>query len=847
MDVVGPLPITRDGYRYLLTIIDFGTRFVEAIPMKKVDAATTCQALMQVFSCFGVPEIILTDNGSNFVASVTEEMLKHLQCTHIRSAPYHPQSNGMVERVNGVLKKLLDKTAKNSRKNWKEQLPAVLMALRNAKHTALGVSPYHLLFGRDTRTPVAVLKQTLTEEEPLAPNILTHLNDLYEELEKMEKLVLEQDTKAKDNSKRWYDKGAQEDPLEVGDQVLCLLPTGECGLTSKWEGPCSVSKVLGPLTYLIDKPTPGKKGRKVHRNALKRYIFQVTLAHVIMAEDDKTGVDRMKLGLEIPRKDMVPDPERWTKAVNVPDISHEQQQELLAMLQQYEEVFSDLPGNAKVAPFKVDTGQAPPVGAKPYTMPLPYWNQAKAELQNMEDLGIIEESVSPWSCPVICVPKKDGGLRLCMDYRKLNSVTVPDVYPLPNIEHLVQKVAGSAFISTMDLTRGYYQIPLEQQDRAKTAFVTAFGKWQFTKMPFGIRNAPAFFQRNMDCLLKNLSNSDAYIDDVCVYSSNWKEHLRHLDETLRCLKKAGLTVKLAKCAFARAQVQYLGHSIGGGKIAPVEAKVMAISQMEKPATKKALRRFLGMASYYRRFVPGFAEKAAPLYTATAKKEPDKVRWTSDRETAFSSLKEAMTKTVTLTTPDYSKPYLLKTDASGVGVGAVLEQKTDEVLYPIAFYSRKLTGAEYRYSASELEALAIIEAIKHFEVYLKGAKFTIETDHRALSFIQTMSRGSPKLMRWATVLQEHNCEVTYRPGPTNVVADMLSRLHDGEQQQQQAPSTGEFKSWHRECANSQEVGGDVVTGPATAGSKDCAAVAGNSSTEGDGDTHGRKRWSLEELN
>lgn len=184
----------------------------------------------------------------------------------------------MVERVNGILKKVLNKVAKNSRRDWKQKLPAVLMALRSAKHTALGVSPYHLLFGRESRTPVAALRQTMTEEEPLPLDILSYLDKLYKELEEMEQLVEQQDSKAKQDSKRWYDKRAKDDPLEEGDQVLCLLPTGEGGLTSKWEGPCTVIKVLGPVTYLIDKPTAGKQGRKVHRNALKRFICQVTLS-----------------------------------------------------------------------------------------------------------------------------------------------------------------------------------------------------------------------------------------------------------------------------------------------------------------------------------------------------------------------------------------------------------------------------------------------------------------------------------------------------------------------------------------------------------------------------------------
>lgn len=315
LDIVGPLPTTKDGYKYLLTLVDFGTRFPEAIPLKKVDAKSTCQALMQIFSCFGVPEEILTDNGTNFVAAVTEELLKHLQCTHIKSSPYHPQSNGMVERLNGVLKKTMDKIAGGkSGKEWKQYLPAVLMALRNTPHTALGVNPYHLMFGREARSPVAALRATLTEQHPLPLDVLTYLENLYKEMEEMERVVQREDKKNKDASKTYYDQRAKEDPLEVGDEVLCMLPAGESGLTAKWEGPYQVLDVLGPLTYLIDKPT---RGRKSHRNHLKRYIYHINLAHIITAEDDSRKLDGLTLGPLIPHKEQQPDPDRWKKAVDV--------------------------------------------------------------------------------------------------------------------------------------------------------------------------------------------------------------------------------------------------------------------------------------------------------------------------------------------------------------------------------------------------------------------------------------------------------------------------------------------------------------------------------------------------
>ena len=670
------------------------------------------------------------------------------------------------------------------------------MALRNVPHSALGVCPYHLLLGREARTPDA--------------DILTYLTKLYEDLEEMEQIVEQRDAKAKERSKSYYDKSAAEDPLQVDDEVLCMLPTGESGLTAKWEGPYKVLEVLGPLTYLINKPTKGRKGRRVHRNALKRYMYHVSLAHVITAQDDNVKIDNYKLGPEIPDRGKQYSMEDWERAVQVSGLSLKQQDNLRSLLHKHETVFSDLPGDADMPAFSIETGDARPTAAKPYAVPQAYWEKTKEELKNMQELGIIEDSTSPWSSPVICVPKPEGGLRLCMDYRKLNAVTSTDVYPLPNIEHLVQKISTAKFITTMDLTKGYYQIPLDPCSKEKTAFVTPFGKWQFRKMPFGVKNAPSWFQRHMDYLLRGQENADAYIDDVCIYSNTWTEHLEHLDEALVTLQKARLTVKLSKCSFARSEVQYLGHRVGGGKIVPVDAKVQAIAAMDKPITKKGLRRFLGMASYYRRFIPRYADLAADLHTATSKKTGNTIKWISQRVKAFNQVQEAITRTVTLRSPDQSLPYILKTDASGKGVGAALEQEKDGVTYPIAFYSRKLTPTESRYAATELETLAIIEAVKHFDIYLRGTRFQVETDHRALEFIKTMKRGSPKLMRWAALLQEYDCSITYRPGENNQVADALSRAYEEDDGSQRAP--GAEQTLQPGPAKSPLVGGDVGDPP-----------------------------------
>lgn len=396
----------------------------------------------------------------------------------------------------------------------------------------------------------------------------------------------------------------------------------------------------------------------------------------------------------------------------------------------------------------------------------------------MLEMGIIEPSSSEWSSPVVLVPKKDGSLRFCMDFRKVNAISSFDPYPMPRIDDLIDRLGSAKYLTTLDLSKGYWQVPMSNDCKHLTAFKTPFGFYQFCYMPFGLQGAPATFQRLMDQVLKGAETySAAYLDDVVIHSRSFDEHLVHVKEVLRRLKEAGLTVNSQKCAVAQKEVQYLGHVIGGGLVKPQVGKVSAILETPVPTTKRQVRSFLGVVGWYRRFVPHFSTRAAPLIELTRKSAPNRVVWTEQCSRAFEDLRTCLTTDPILQSPDFSQPFLVQTDASGTGLGAVLLQGPPGEQRPVVYLSRKLFPRESRYSTVEKEGLAIKWALDSLKYYLMDKDFVLETDHRALQWLDKMKDTNSRVTRWYLSLQPFRFTIKYRPGPENVVGDYLSRVHE----------------------------------------------------------------------
>ena len=434
------------------------------------------------------------------------------------------------------------------------------------------------------------------------------------------------------------------------------------------------------------------------------------------------------------------------------------------------------PKKTNLTKHRIITKTDRPVKLPAYRLPHAYRETVLKELEEMEKSGVIEPSQSEWAAPIVIVKKKDGSLRICVDYRRLNSVTAMDAYPMPRTDELIDKLGKAKYITTLDLARGYWQVPMNEEDKDKTAFITPKGLYQFRVMPFGLCGAPATFQRMMDRVIRGLESSVAvYLDDVVIFSETWDDHIQHVREVLKRLREYKLTAKPTKCQFGMHECVYLGHVVGNGQVKPDPEKLSAVKNYLVPKTKKGVRSFLGLTGYYRRFIADYAKLALPLSDLTKKSLPDKVQWTQECENAFGALKQALCNSPILQNPDFGRRFLLQTDASDRGVGAVLSQKDDtEQDRPIAYFSRKLLPRECRYSTVEKECLAIKLGVEAFKVYLLGKEFTIQTDHRALVWLNRLREKNARLTRWSLALQDYKFDVVHRAGTANGNADALSR-------------------------------------------------------------------------
>ena len=478
-------------------------------------------------------------------------------------------------------------------------------------------------------------------------------------------------------------------------------------------------------------------------------------------------------------------------------LTPDQQRGMTSLLRRWTKVFASHDedfGRTGVVKHQIPTGSAPPSRERYRPVPPSLYAELQTLLQNMLDSGVVKESASPWAAPIVLVRKKDGSWRFCVDYRRLNALTHKDAYPLPRIEESLTGLKAARWYSTLDLASGYWQVEMDPADREKTAFTTPFGLYEFERMPFGLCNAPATFQRLMQRCLGNLVNDSLliYLDDVVVFSLDYDSHVRHLEEVFQRLHQHGLKLQPKKCHLFQREVTYLGHVISEKGVATDPAKTAAVRDWPIPETVKQVKSFLGFAGYYRRFISAFSKIAAPLNalthgTTAQNRKTAPVSWSPECQQAFDQLKEALLNAPVLAYADFSLPFRLYTDASFEGLGAVLAQVQGDKERVIAYASRSLHPAErndQNYSSFKLELLALKWAVtEKFKDYLYGAEFVIFTDNNPLVHLETARLGAVE-QRWAAQLANFRYTIKYRPGTQNRNADALSRL--SEQQRGMAP-------------------------------------------------------------
>ena len=445
---------------------------------------------------------------------------------------------------------------------------------------------------------------------------------------------------------------------------------------------------------------------------------------------------------------------------------------------EYQDVFKSPEGKlgrTHLVEHEIHTKDARPVKQPMRRIPIHQQDAVDKELDKMIDEGIIEESNSPWSSPLVIVKKKCGAIRICSDMRVLNDLTVKDAYPIPNTSECLESLSGARWFCSLDLCQGYFQIPIREQDKCKTAFSSRRGHFHYNVMTMGLTNAGATFERLMETILKGLQWKICvlYLDDVVCYGSSFQETLANLETIFKRLRDANLKLKPSKCNLFQEEVEFLGHIVSRKGIRCCPKKLEAVRDWPVPKTRRQVRQFLGFAGYYRRFIRSYSQIAVPLTNLT--KENVKYVWTEKCENAFKRLKEALISSEVLAFPKPNNEYILDTDASNFAIGAVLSQVHDGVERPIAYASKTLSSSQQNYCTTMRELLAVVVFVKHFHHYLYGKHFRVRCDHAPLKWLMKFKNPEDMLARWITVLSKYDFEIEHRRGAVHQNADGLSRI------------------------------------------------------------------------
>ncbi len=701
------------------------------------------------------------------------------------------------KRFHQTLKAMLRKYCSETGNEWDEGVPLLLFAIRETIQESLKFSPSELVFGHTVRGPLKVLKEKMLGiENDEKTNVLEYVSRFRERLQESCTLAREALSKAQGKMKAHYDKGAANRSFAVGNQVLVLLPVPGSALSVRFSGPYEILEKKSDTDYVVRTPDRKRQKRVCHINMLKAYnsreaaeslttegksdaVFPVgvvceTSPSVEQENADQDGFLESDAPLLSAR---LSNSETLGNLSNVlGHLDDDQRQDVVELLDRFPSILGDAPTLTNVLQHDIVVSNAPPIKQHPYRVNTVKRSIMKQETQYLLEKGLAKPSISPWSSPCLLVQKSDGTKRFCTDYRRVNAVTIPDCFPMPRMEDCVDSVGSAKFVSKLDLLKGYWQVPLTARASEISAFVTPDCFLQYNVMAFGLRNAAATFQRLVNLVLADVPNVNAYLDDLIVYSQSWPEHVSLLQTVFERLERAFLTLNLSKCEIGKATVTYLGKQVGEGQVRPLTAKITAISEFPAPRTRRELRRFLGMAGYYRCFCRNFSSVAVPL---TALLSPSETFvWSPECQTSFDNIKALLCSEPVLSAPNFEVAFKLEVDASEVGAGAVLLQEDKgEINHPICYYSKKFNRSQRNYSTIEKEALALLLALQHFEVYVGSSilPVVVYTDHNPLTFISRMRNQNQRLMRWSLIIQNYNLEIKYKKGTENVVADALSRV------------------------------------------------------------------------
>ena len=558
----------------------------------------------------------------------------------------------------------------DTEKDWDEGIHLLLFAVRESVQESLGFSPFEFVFGHSVRGPLKLLKEKFLSNDETPLNLLQYVSDFRNRLSRACEVARSNLKTSQGKMKARYDNHVIDRKFKPGDKVLALLPIPGRPLQARYFGPYTTDKKTSDLNYINKQICPV--------NMLKEYFDRdssiskpITVVNTVPQE---SNVFEPEVNSDfIDKSD--PGPSKLETSDILRNLNNKlshlepsQPEELKQLIHEYEHLFPDIPTRTDKIYHDVIVEDSKPIKQHPYRMNPLKRKYLQDEVKYLLENDFIEPSQSNYSSPCILVPKSNGTYRMCTDYRKVNSVTKTDSFPIPRIDDCIDKVGNSKYVTKFDLLKGFWQVPLTDRAKEVSAFATPNGLYQYKVMPFGMKNSPATFQRLVNNLICGLDGCDAYIDDVIIYSDSWSYHLQRIRKFFDRLSKAKLTVNHAKTEFCHATVTFLGQ----GQVKPLKAKVNAISEFPVPKCKRQLMRFLGMAGYYRKFCKNFSGIAEPLTNLL--KKSTKFKWNDKCQDAFDRLKAILKSAPVLLAPDFDKCFKLAVDASDVGIGTVLLQE-----------------------------------------------------------------------------------------------------------------------------------------------------------------------------
>lgn len=777
VDILGPIkPVSKTGKQWILVQVCQASRWPEAVALSNIKADTVADALLHIWSRTGIPRTLRHDCGTNFMSKLMAAVESRLGIKDCVSTVFHHESIGVTERFNYTLHQMMRAFAHENPSDWPDRLNQFLFAYREVPHATTGLAPAEIVYNRSNfRGPLAILRDTWTHpdgpESGLKRNVLSYLIQTRDRLESAANYVKQHAEQQQAVYKTYYDKHSKRRILEAGDKVLVLMPTSTNSMLAQWQGPFTVIERVGEVNYIIDL---GRRKTTLHINMLKKWLErpETVNAIIVECENDDNDVTDYPICHEFDNGTI-----KWEMGRK---LTSEQKQQLTELLAKYEKLglFSNKPGRTHLIEHEIRLTDNQPCVQAPYKVPDALKDQVSKQLDEMLEQGLIRESFSSFAAPLVIIKKRDSdSLRLVCDWRKLNSKTIDDQYPMRDPRDIIAKAGRAKYISSIDMCQGFFNIPIAEHCKHFTAFRCFKGLFEYNVLGMGLKTASQTQQRLLDGILHTAEDhASPYVDDVIIYSDSWDLHINHIHDVLQRIHEAGLTIKASKCQWALERLHCLGYIIEDKKIKPDDAKIEAIKNAPTPATKKQLRCWLGLIGYYRSLIRGHSALSFSLTELLKKSSPEKLQWGPKHQDSFEKLRSALLSEPVLVPPNPSKPYIVQTDASTTALGAILCQLDDDGKEHVVEYaSRKLLPREQKYSTVELELLCLVWALKKWEHFVYNTIIQVQTDHSPLTWLNSLTVQNSRLTRYSLYLQRFNLNITHKKGILNTNCDALSRL------------------------------------------------------------------------